>query len=93
MLIRDCSPGDLLIAKGWDIGYGKDSFEGIQEAWLLPHNFHWKKARDSGQYSTLLYVGPTRIDHSYKRHHFLTAEGNSVYLHGSEFRCLELVNL
>ena len=99
MLVKDCSPGDCVVARGWDVRPTRNLCDGIREAYLTPHNLHHKNSKDSGQFSTLLYVGPTALDYGNdvtdrrgqlrRLHHFLTEMGTSVSLHGSEFRYLE----
>lgn len=100
MLVRNCLPGDCVIARGWDVRTTRHLHNGIREAYLIAHNLHHKNSKDAGQFSTLLYVGPAAFNYGpgangvshgglRRAHHFLTEEGVSVALSGSEFRCLE----
>lgn len=99
MLVRNCFPGDCVVARGWDVRPTRNLCDGIREAYLTAHNLHHKNSKEAGQFSTLLYVGPTSLDYGRevagvretprRLHHFLTEEGMSISLHGSEFRCLE----
>ena len=88
MLVRECAPGDMVEARGWDVAHGTTHPE---IGWLIPHNMNHKKSLEEGYKTILLYVGPAYVavdDRIRKLHNFLTEDGSSVYLEGNEFRCL-----
>jgi|TARA_B110000495_G_C22453518_1_gene283026 hypothetical protein len=96
MLVKECFPGDFVIARGWDIKPTRSYHGNLHQAFLVPHDLNHKKSKEAGQYSTLFYVGKVVVKYQasdpYKRrtfHHFLTSYGESITLHGTEFRFLE----
>ena len=104
MLVRECSPGDLVEARGWEVVIARTNSStayqaGLKTAYLIPAQ---KRHRDreinevdmSYKYS-MLYLGPIYSKNAIsgvcnKIHHFLTECGDSVGLHGSEFKYLNL---
>jgi len=96
VLVRECRPGDVVEALGWQVAVSSQTRSEIPVGWLIPYEMNWKRAVELGQKSTLLYVGPVRIDvedHKRKMHHFLTEDGRSVCLEGHEFRLLSLCTI
>lgn len=90
MLVRNCFPGDMVEARGWDVALSSMN-NGV--GWLVPHNLNHKKSVEEGWKSVLLYVGPVHVivdGVSRKMHNFLTESGQSVFLGGEEFRYLNL---
>ena len=90
MLVRNCTPGDIVEARGWDIALSANN-PGV--GWLVPHNLNHKKSVEEGWKSVLLYVGPAYImvdDTHRKMHNFLTEDGDSVFLEGAEFKYLDV---
>lgn len=94
MLVRECQPGDIVEARGWDVAvshrYARESEPAI--AWLIPFGMNHKEAVEMGRKSVLFYVGPycfsTPVGKTgiRKMHHFLTETGRSICLEGNEFR-------
>ena len=94
MLVKECQPGDIVEARGWDIAishrYKFDSEPAV--AWLIPHGMNHKEAVEMGHKSILFYVGPYRFSAPVgktgirKMHQFLTEAGQSICLEGNEFR-------
>ncbi len=95
MLVRDCRPGDVVETKGFDVlpAVGNNSpAEMIKTAYLVPYRGNLGEAIDIGFTRTMLYVGPVYTLREpvgrHKVHHFLTDDGDSIGLHGSEFKFL-----
>ena len=96
MLVKECQPGNLVIARGWDVRPTRNCHGNLRQAFLTSHNLNHRVSKEAGQYSTLFYVGKVIVKYDasapYRRrtfHHFLTSTGESISLHGSEFRYLE----
>lgn len=96
MLVKECLPGNFVLARGWDVKPTRLYHGDLRQAFLIPHDLNHKVSKESGQYSMLFYVGKAIVygvsSATPKRrtfHHFLTSHGESIALHGTEFRCLE----
>ena len=104
MLVRECSPGDLVEARGWEVVIARTNSStayqaGLKTAYLIPaHKRHRDREISEVDMSykfSMLYMGPIYSKNAIsgvcnKIHHFLTDCGNSVGLHGSEFKYLNL---
>ena len=102
MLVRECSPGDLVEARGWEVIIARTKSStayqlGLETAYLIPamkqHRDREINEVDMAYRSSMLYLGPVYGKNpvsgiSSKLHHFLTDRGLSIGLHGSEFKYL-----
>ena len=88
MLVRECAPGDLVKTTGFDVvqAVGNPTPGLFKTAYLIPQMYDMTLSR------TMLYLGSAYITRDppgrHKVHHFLTDTGDSVALHGTEFKFL-----
>lgn len=102
VLVRECSPGDLVEARGWEVVIARTKSStayqaGLETAYLIPaqkrHRDREISEVDMTHSFSMLYLGPIYSKNAVsgvcnKIHHFLTDCGRSVGLHGSEFKYL-----
>lgn len=100
MLVRECAPGDMVETIGWDIAiaitHASTAHQvGLKTAYLIPARLEDYPPStplmsiNIAKKRTMLYVGPVftkGTGRSKKVHHFLTDQGDSIGLHGSEFK-------
>ena len=104
MLIRECAPGDLVEARGWEVAIARTRSStayraGLETAYLIPAQVRTQDRNtnevDMSHKFSMLYLGPVYSKNPTsgvcnKIHHFLTDCGHSIGLHGSEFKYLNL---
>ena len=100
MLVRECAPGDIVETVGWDIAIAVTHAStahsaNLKTAYLIPAQIDDYPPSSPllsiniARKRTMLYVGPIFAKGEgrlRKIHHFLTDQGDSVGLHGSEFK-------